>query len=377
MRVLIERGENYKKYDNGDGSYTLESHINPTHYKNTKNEWEDIDCNIKNLKVEKTPFKVTFPEYFDGKRIIEYKGDIVTFEPEKEIKYHVKGIIKDNTITYILPEGVIIYTVTGTGVYEEVIVTNVLKARLIKFKENQIGNKIKIKPAPIYLLNKNPNNIIGLTNSSATCYTTAGDGYVTNHETSSTWDSTHDSTTGTTTDYTGDAFYLKNKRESDTEWIITRAFFPCDTSALPDDCIITAATFYAYAGAVYDEDNDGDDFITVVQTDQPSTTALTTADYNNCGATDNPTEGTDNRYDLSNGGNKWLSWLLNATGRSWINKTGITMLGLREGHDVLDHAITVGENTAVLRTSERAGTTYDPYLSVTYTLPFIPQIIVC
>jgi len=113
------------------------------------------------------------------------------------------------------------------------------------------------------------------------------------------------------------------------------------------------------------DDNDGDDFITVVQTSQADTASLTTADYDQCGAISNPTEGAT-RIDIGSITiGAYNSWTLNATGLGWISKTGYTFLGLREGHDAINSAITFGINRVKFAGSEATGTANDPYLDVT------------
>lgn len=86
-------------------------------------------------------------------------------------------------------------------------------------------------------------------------------------------------------------------------------------------------------------------------------------------------EGIDsgNRWDITNvTTSQYESFTLNSTGRGWVDVSGWTKLGLREGHDIEDQAIqtgalvTSGVNIAM---SEYAGTTRDPKLEVTYTLP--------
>ena len=124
--------------------------------------------------------------------------------------------------------------------------------------------------------------------------------------------------------------------------------------------------------------NDGNDWANVVQTDQPDHGILTTADYNNCGATNNPTEGAT-RIDITDVvDDNYNTWTLTeATGWGWIKKsgeastcgtalTGWTRLGMREGHDAIDN-LPVDSNTVQIRFSEYANTAYDPYLTVTYT----------
>jgi hypothetical protein len=112
----------------------------------------------------------------------------------------------------------------------------------------------------------------------------------------------------------------------------------------------------------------------VGETTQADPTTLAGTDINDCGAVDNPTEGAT-RIDLSSlGGNEWVVWTLNATGRGWIKKSGTgagayTRLGLREGHDCIDSAVDVDGtyNGFTARLSEYTGTGSDPYLEVTYT----------
>jgi len=211
----------------------------------------------------------------------------------------------------------------------------------------------------------------------------AGDGQVHKAD-SQDWDATHDATTGGTADDTSDAdvaafvsFYGANF------YRINRAFYPVDTSAIPAGDTIDSATFNVYVANTSNADNDGDDFIRLVQTDQPDNTTLTTSDYNNCGATDNPTAGAtdlDITDDITDG--VYNVWTLNATGLGWIKKsgesspcgsalTGWTCLGQREGHDVIDSAIagtpSVNSGFISARFSEFTGTDSDPYLAVTHS----------
>jgi len=165
---------------------------------------------------------------------------------------------------------------------------------------------------------------------------------------------------------------------SDGGYFIRRNFIPFDTSSLPDDANITSATLNLYIISKYNDDNDGDDWINVVgETTQADVEDLVLADYDQCGSVDNPDEGAT-RIDIGDiTTSDWNTWTLNATGTSWISKTGYTKLGLREGHDCIDRAIdwTSGEryNGAYFRTSEYAGTDYDPYLEITYTVPSVEE----
>lgn len=207
---------------------------------------------------------------------------------------------------------------------------------------------------------------------SSTIYAGAGDGYVGIDNSGSNWNTVHDATTGSGADYTAshnNALLMRSGNDPGYGDIsIQRVFIPIDTSALPDNAVISEALLKIHISVINNTENDGNDYIRVVQTDQPSNTALTTADYNNCGATDNPTAGatdvdfgtfTDEQYN---------TWILNATGRGWISLTGYTKLGMREGHDVADDPVDEGGgNQLNAKSSEQADTTYDPKLEITYT----------
>jgi hypothetical protein len=203
-------------------------------------------------------------------------------------------------------------------------------------------------------------------------YAGAGDGYVEANDT--TWDLTHDATDGATADYIG-----TNTRVSVGQfanWGIRRAFFPVDTSGIPDGATINSATFYAKTSTIGDnDDNDGDDFFVLVgPTSQADPTQLVTADFDTCGSVDAPQEITADRKDFSSiaAVGTYNSWVLNATGLGIISKTGYTLIGMREGHDVVDSAIVGGvnaDNQIRFYTSEQAGTGDDPYLEVDYTPP--------
>ena len=216
-----------------------------------------------------------------------------------------------------------------------------------------------------------------------TVYSGAGDGHVV-RSTSVGWDDVHDGTSGTdvaTSSVNGTVGASKFTYKETTTWTIYRMFLPFVTSSIPSDATITSATLNVYVETQpFNADNDGLDYITVVQTDQATHTTLVLADYNNAGATNNPTEGiaTGQRKDLMGMATGTLSFTLNATGLGWIKKSGqssacsatagISCFGLRQGHDTADLEPS-GLNSVRISLSETSGTTQDPYLSVTYTVP--------
>lgn len=212
-------------------------------------------------------------------------------------------------------------------------------------------------------------------------YTGAGDGYVFNSSagqpSQANWDTAHDNTTGAAAeDGVGLAHLAATELWGADNLIrIYRGFLPIDTSGLGADAIVTAAVLKLYIVSKQDAYNgDGYDYMAIVQTDQPNSAVLTTADFNNCGATNNPDKGS---ADIDISGmptGSYQDFTLNLTGRGWIEIEGTTMLGIREGHDIQDNFPgDPGEVNKYSRIkiyfSEQGGTSEDPYLEITYTLP--------
>ena len=206
-----------------------------------------------------------------------------------------------------------------------------------------------------------------------TFYTGAGDGVIFSGYSNTAWDTIHDATQSNqesdvhVTDTTAEAAGVsKYDSASPPDINIRRGFFPIDTSAIGGDTV-SDATIQLYVTAVGDSDNDAQGYLVVVgETTQASTASLIRADYNDCGAVDNPDEGS-NQVDLTGmATGQYVSWTLNSTGIDWIDGGGTTKFGMREGHDVEDLAINVeGHNRATIYFSEQTGTANDPKLVAT------------
>ena len=207
-------------------------------------------------------------------------------------------------------------------------------------------------------------------------YAGSGDGYIlgytnTSPGTLAAWDSVHDSTSpalnavSTTTSTEDDTGGRLQSRVAANGTQISRQFFPVDTSGIGSGNTVTAATFYLYYGVTVF----ANDFaLALVQTSQPSNTALTAADFDLCGdAINNPTEGASRNSYTSTNTVQYRTFALDATGLSWIDKTGFTKLGIRTDKDCDDSYATYGDNRWATRYSEYTGTGSDPYLEVTYT----------
>lgn len=213
-----------------------------------------------------------------------------------------------------------------------------------------------------------------------TVYSGSGDG-VTNGYSTSSWSAVRNATSALTADYTAILFNVSSSYTNfkDPSWNIQRGFLPFDTSSVPATAEITDASLVVHAtSTVYNGENDGSDYITVVETSQATHTSLVVADYDNIVTTEGIDSGQRKDITSISSGDS-LTFTLNATGRGWIARSGessncsatngITCLGLREGHDNANDEPTTNilfGNRVTFDTSEATGTTYDPYLSVTY-----------
>lgn len=149
---------------------------------------------------------------------------------------------------------------------------------------------------------------------------------------------------------------------------IARSFFLFDTSALTAGAVISSATFSTYVYAVDNNDDDGNDYIGLYTGTPASNTALASGDYDAVGSTLQ----SDATTDISGITAGAFPITLNATGRGNISKTGVTKFTLREGHDLLGGGLCNGCFSGIyVNAAESIGTSEDPKLEVTYTLPAI------
>ena len=182
-------------------------------------------------------------------------------------------------------------------------------------------------------------------------------------------DASHDATPTITTLASNDGEF--------GSYILHRGFLPFDTSALLEDDVVSSTKLYFYVESTVNEDNDGYDYLTVVQGSQASPLLLTQYDYGEVG----DIEGIDSgdRLDITSLGTGWNYFDLNSTGISWIDATGYTKFALREGHDLADVPPDTGRNEVEIRSSDYSGTSSDPYLQIIYTAtqdsPTIPTVL--
>jgi len=143
-------------------------------------------------------------------------------------------------------------------------------------------------------------------------------------------------------------------------YYISRIIVGFNTSALTSGATVLTAITSLYCDETAVEPN-----VALVTATPASSTAIADGDYDQLGAT----EGSDARTTCVAA--QYNNWTLNSTGRGWVNKTGITILGFRKSRDLDNSApVTDEQQSNVTFTGNGyAGTTRDPKLVITYTLP--------
>lgn len=187
-----------------------------------------------------------------------------------------------------------------------------------------------------------------------TIYCGAGDGRI---EASGTWATIRAATSGTAYPTGTGGFDIAAMVN-----YIDRTYWPADTSSIDDIAVASAASLFIYGddGAGVNADTTTAE---LVHTSQASPTTLVNNDYDNLAFT-------------SGGSKSFASWngagyneiALNATGLTWLDFTGYTLLGVITGRD-LSNTVPTGNNWMSCRYSEATGSSKDPYLSVTYSIP--------
>lgn len=184
-----------------------------------------------------------------------------------------------------------------------------------------------------------------------------------------TWANVHAGTSLNAFDSFGSDEVAVSYSATDPGWfLMSRGIMLFDTSALPDDANISAATLSLYITAVTDSmASNPEPQLDIVDSNPGSNTSLSTTDYGNVGTT-RYASGTDLSSLTTNAVNVIN---LNATGIAAIDVSGITKFGLRINCD------TDNSEPTDLSTNLSASVDYDsgdsgtpahrPTLTVTYT----------
>lgn len=204
----------------------------------------------------------------------------------------------------------------------------------------------------------------------------AGDGYVEyNKNPGDSWDTTHDATTGTTAypTLTTDASIISGTEDNiNTRLGIMRGYAPFPTGATIGAAEVvssSSAHFFVSYDGLLESDH------ALIESDQPDETTLTTADYNNCGATDNPTEISGRVTSLQGSYNSYLITdntvvKVNGEASTCGGNTGWTCVCLRDEYDMDDTGPPGDGNDTnqFIHASEFTGTNRDPYILVDHAV---------
>ena len=156
----------------------------------------------------------------------------------------------------------------------------------------------------------------------------AGDGQV--QRDVSTWSNAHDTSTGTVHASSTHDVIGQTEKVSGSEYICTRYFFPFDTSAIPDNDLISSAALSWYFTATSAGSNTNSLNLRVVASNQANAVSLASADFS---APGNTAFSSDLPFSsISGAGYKDMT--LNTSGISAISKNGYTRLAIRTDLDI-------------------------------------------
>ena len=177
--------------------------------------------------------------------------------------------------------------------------------------------------------------------------------------------------TGTPALPTGTATAANQQTDALTDTELRATAVPVSAASLPlPTDAASSATLSLFITSKIDQDNDANAFINVHTASIASTSTISTADFDQAGAIDNPTKFTSDVDITGISTAAYLDMSLNASGISNINKTGVSQFSVREGHDSLDDPFAGGLNTFNRLAgyfADRTGTTNDPKLVIEYT----------
>lgn len=210
-----------------------------------------------------------------------------------------------------------------------------------------------------YTSESNDGSILNRSNSGAATSQTA-------------WDEFHDETTG-------EALQTGSTQHDcgighNGKYYGYRAHLSFDTSAIPDAATITNSSFNVYLSTITDNLGGVDGALTIGPSLGPDNAALSNSYFGDIGTDDGVTTGqayvtpnlkfADDTDLGSLTAAAYNSIDFNATGLTYISKTGYTKVAMKEGHDTND---TFPNSNSLSRwTWNSSESTNDPYLEITY-----------
>ncbi|MFA6394083.1 MAG: FG-GAP-like repeat-containing protein [Patescibacteria group bacterium] len=247
----------------------------------------------------------------------------------------------------------------------------ILAPRAIDSKEGLLNLEIEyeLKKDGIYLTKKIPLDWLENANypvradTVVSLYGSSGDGWVMNSGTGAGFSNLRDAQTGTASYYTYSTAWVNVQNEVNGYQEIRRGFFSFNTSSLGYAALISSAALVITS--VSSSNSLGNYGMTVAAGTQSSTSTLSNGDFGSVGSTA-----------LSDSFYEWSVFNLNTDGRNHINPVGWTKFSVRENYyDLLNHnpGAVYGQNVLGYKTSEEAGSDYDPYLYIEYTVNTGPR----
>lgn len=184
---------------------------------------------------------------------------------------------------------------------------------------------------------------------------------------SNNWTTIRNAATGATATKDPTSSVIES-RISGGNYYIERGAFLFDTSALTSGATISAVSLFLCSTADGAYANQDTTTLEIVSSNPAANNNLTTADYDQFGTTSFSSKALS-AWTTSNG--TYNEFVLNASGIAAISKTGVTKLGVVIGRDFNNQAPT-GINQVYMYFSGESGTTKDPKLVITYSVPAGP-----
>lgn len=197
--------------------------------------------------------------------------------------------------------------------------------------------------------------------------------------TNATYNTCHDLTSATYKDWYWSALYIFSFYSNVTwpsNYAIARNFLVFDTSKLINLSLITSAKLYVYMAGLADSSgtDTGNNKMCLVKGNPSDPSNIVVGDFDLCGdAIDNPTEGASRVTMPTSTSIGWYHFDLNATGISWLNRTGLTVLGIRCDMDCDDVSPIDGSLETLFDVNNQRVVTSKPYLLIDYEIGSQPM----
>lgn len=208
-------------------------------------------------------------------------------------------------------------------------------------------------------------------------YSEAGDGHVTTAPYPASWETQYYSTQGRNVEDNLDYLRIKaGALNTDAGYTgIVRTFLSFDTSVIPSEAEIKEVKFKSTVTSIRNDYDDTYSYINIFPSFQVNPSELTNSDISLCGSPyEDPEKLSDDKYISDLMVDEEVEFSIDDY--TWLDKDGFSKLCFREGHDIenVEASSTVytgtwKESWVYFASSEAPGTSTDPYLEITYTIP--------